>query len=159
MCRSECMTGDLSNHQLLDEATQQFLRAVKRACGDKAIAEVITALEGPLGKPWKDRAIIHKLAGNYQTSGTITVRLVDRAAYESSSQLSTHKIPAIKTARALGRLGLVDAKRLIERAEEGTQEVIVIDESERFIDPAAWERKVITGISDLRIIGFEVNYL
>ena len=159
MCRSERMTGASIDYRLLDEVSQQFLRAVKMTHGDEAVSEVITALEGPLGKAWKDRVIIHKLSGNYQTSATISLKLVDRVAYESHSSFGSNKIPAIKTTRSLGKMGLVDAKRLIENAEQGSIEIIQIDDVDRDVDPAQWERTVLASVRDLRSLGFEVNYI
>jgi hypothetical protein len=143
--------------QLLDEISQQFLRAVKLSMGADKSAEVMAALEGPMGKAWKDRVILHKLSGTYQTTNKISFRLVDPERYRAGSNDVSFKIKAIKEVRAMTGFGLAQAKKVVEDAELLTQ-VVELTQFERNEQPMVWERKMMQGIDLLRQCGFEVNY-
>lgn len=147
---------DRSDTQLLDEISQQFLRAVRLTFGPEKVSEVIAALEGSLGKSWKDRAILHKLAGLYQITGRISIRLVDEDAYRGSGSSFGFKIRAIKVLRSITNFGLIESKRAVEGAEIATQ-VIEIDHFSSE-EPAEREQRILASINVLRQCGFEVNY-
>lgn len=151
------MTG-IADNRLLDELSQQFLRAVSLTHGSEVSTEVAKALEPVLGKEWKDRLIIHKLSGAYQLATSISIILVDEEVYRNyGSNSATLKIRAIKEIRAMTGKGLVDAKSFIEAAEHDRQ-VTNLSNFQRDEDPKAWEMRMLASIDVLRQCGFEVNY-
>lgn len=162
MCRSGAHKGDIvtgiADTRLLDELSQQFLRAVSLTCGSEVGTEAAKALEPILGKAWKDRLIIHKLSGTYQLASSISIILVDDEVYRNyGSNAATMKIRAIKEIRAMTGFGLVQAKGFVETAEHERQ-VAQLSNFQRDENPKAWEMKMLASIDVLRQCGFEVNY-
>jgi hypothetical protein len=142
--------------QLLDEISQQFLRVVNLTFGAETANQAISALEGTLGKAWKDRVVLNKLSNLYQVTSRISFRLVDDALYRSGGSGIGFKIRAIKSLRSMTNLGLVASKAAIERAETSVQ----IAELERSAgeDSLGREKSILDGIEELRQCGFEVNF-
>jgi hypothetical protein len=142
--------------QLLDEISQQFLRVVNLTFGAETANQAISALEGTLGKSWKDRVILNKLSNLYQVTGRISFRLVDDDLYRSGGSGIGFKIRAIKVLRSMTNLGLVESKAAIEKAETSVQTA----ELERSTgdDPLNREKSILNSIEELRQCGFEVNF-
>lgn len=151
------MTG-IADNRLLDELSQQFLRAVSLTHGSEVSTEVAKALEPVLGKEWKDRLIIHKLSGTYQLATSISLILVDEEVYRNyGSDAATMKIRAIKQIRVMTGKSLFEAKSFVDAAEHDRQ-VAQLSNFQRDEDPLAWEMTMLASIDVLRQIGFEVSY-
>lgn len=143
--------------RLLDELSQQFVRAVALTCGREAGLQAANVLEPVLGKDWKDRLILHKLSGTYQLTSCLSLRLVDEHTYRELGPRHSQKITAIKEIRAISNFGLVQAKTFVEDAEVSTQ-VVTLSTHGRDDNPLDWQLKMLKGIEVLRQCGFEVNY-
>lgn len=143
--------------RLLDEVSQQFLRAVNLTMGKDISNAAVQVLEGVLGKDWKDRLVINKLSNRYQTTGAISMVLEDRFRYTSGSTDVQNKIRVIKELRFMSGMGLIEAKKTTEQAEV---EAVVFKLSEfgRDANPIEWERKMLNSIELIRSCGFRVNY-
>lgn len=148
-----------ADHQLLEEASQHFVRSVQISQGNDIANTVIDALEGVFGKSWKNQLVLNKLSGRYQEGNTIAIVLSDLDAYQNTNTgMNTFKIHAIKAVRALGGMGLVDAKRLIEIAEQGERQLVKLSRRPDE-DESAWRSRVLTELDRLREVGFKVIYV
>lgn len=150
--------SELPDQRLLDELSQQFMRAVRLTLGSDVAAEVSEAITPILGREWKDRLIINKLSGLYQTPNSISFQLVDEDTYRNAGITSVGmKIKAIKELRAMTGFGLVEAKKTVEDAETSAQ-VVQLSNYRREDNPVRWEAVMLASIDVLRSCGFEVNY-
>lgn len=162
MCRCGVLTGgsvsEITDTRLLDELSQQFMRAVSLTCGKDVSTDAVNALLPILGKEWKDRLILHKLSGTYQLASSISLILADKDAYgKYGPDSASQKIKAIKEIRAMTNFGLLQAKQFIEAAEHERQ-VATLSNFLRDTEPKRWEMTMLAGIEVLRQCGFEVNY-
>lgn len=162
MCRSGAQEGvivtGIADTRLLDELSQQFMRAISLTWGGEVSTEAAKALEPILGKEWKDRLILYKLSGTYQLASSISMILVDEDIYRNhGASIATMKIRAIKEIRAMTGKGLTEAKAFVEAAEHN-HNVTQISNFQRDENPKAWEMKMLASIDVLRQCGFEVNY-
>ena len=102
------------NFAWLYHISQAMSRAIHNCYGPEVLDRYIELTTDALGQDWKNQLIINKLSGNNMLDDTPNniVGLI------LSGRNSDKKIPAIKTLRSVKPMGLLEAKKLIEKAME-----------------------------------------
>jgi len=134
---------------LLDEASIYFLRAIKQHYTRDTSLDVMEALTPILGKDWKGRIIFGLMANKHQAIRAISINRMTAPAL-------VNKIKAIKEVRAISRLGLVEAKTLVEAAYERSQVVKVAEQPET-MSQDSWNLILSNSINAIKDAGFRVE--
>lgn len=134
----------------LDEASAYFLRAIKQHYTRDTAVDVMEALTPILGKDWKGRTIFGIMANKHAGIKSLSI-------YRNVNEPTVQKIVAIKEVRSLTRMGLAEAKTVVEDAYFKPMH-LSLTQKPQDMSTQDWDRSINSSINVLRMAGFNVEF-